>query len=76
MAPGWSVAVDGEDAELVVVDRINKAVAVPPGQHRVEFVYRPWPYLLAFSLRALVLLAALAACVWLAVRVRIRANAE
>ena len=68
MAPGWSVTLDGEDAELVVVDRVNKALAVPPGQHRVEFVYRPRPYLAAFSLRAVVLLAALAACAWLALR--------
>ncbi len=68
MAPGWSATLNGEDAELLVVDGVNKAVAVPPGQHRVEFVYRPWPYLAAFTLRALVMLAAVAGCVWLAVR--------
>ena len=68
MAPGWSVSLDGEDAELLVVDRVNKAVAVPSGQHRVEFIYRPWPYLIAFALRAIALTAALAACAWLAIR--------
>ena len=68
MAPGWRASLDGEDAELLVVDRVNKAVAVPPGQHRVEFVYRPWLYLVAFALRAVVLIGALAACAWLAVR--------
>lgn len=69
MAPGWSATLNGKEAELIVVDGVNKAVAVPPGQHRVEFVYRPWPYLIAFALRALAMLVAVAACVWLAARV-------
>jgi hypothetical protein len=68
MAPGWSATLNGEDTNLLVVDRINKAVAVPPGEHRVEFVYRPWPYLVTFALRALAMLAALTVCAWLAVR--------
>ena len=68
MAPGWPATLNGTEAELIVVDGVNKAVAVPPGQHRVEFVYRPWPYLIAFALRALAMLAAAAACAWLAVR--------
>jgi hypothetical protein len=67
VAPGWSVTVDGEKAELVVVDRINKAVAVPPGQHQVEFSYRPWPYLIAFWLRTLATIVALAAIAWLVI---------
>jgi len=68
MAPGWSAALNGEQAELLVVDGVNKAIAVSPGQHRVEFVYRPWAYLFSFALRALVLLAALTACARLAAR--------
>ncbi len=68
MAPGWSATLDGKHAELLVVDGVNKAVAVPPGQHQVEFVYRPWPYLVAFALRALAMLAAVVACAWLAAR--------
>lgn len=67
MAPGWRATVDGTPADLLVVDGVNKAVAVPPGRHRVEFVYRPWPYLVAFTIRALVLLGAAAACLWIAV---------
>ena len=61
-APGWSVTVDGEASELLVVDRVNKAVALSPGVHRVEFVYRPWLYLVAFGLRAAALLAAVVIC--------------
>ena len=68
VAPDWSVTVDGTSAELLVVDGLNKAVAVSPGEHSVEFRYRPWAYLVAFALRALALLFAVAACVWLAIR--------
>ena len=68
VAPDWSVTVDGTSAELLVVDGLNKAVAVSPGKHSVEFLYRPWAYLVAFALRALAMLAGVAACVWLAVR--------
>jgi hypothetical protein len=62
-APGWSVTVDGEDSALLVVDRVNKAVAVPPGKHEVEFLYRPWAYLVTFALRAVVLIASVLACI-------------
>jgi len=68
VAPDWSVTVDGTSVELLVVDGLNKAVAVSPGEHSVEFRYRPWAYLIAFALRALALLFAVAACAWLAVR--------
>lgn len=67
MAPGWSVTVDGKDAELLVVDGVNKAVAVPPGRHVVEFIYRPWPYLIAFALRALAMIVAVGVCFGFAV---------
>ena len=56
--------VDGEDRELLVVDRVNKAVAVSEGRHRVEFVYQPWFYLAAFVLRFVALTSAGALCVF------------
>ena len=61
-APGWSVTIDGRQAELLIVDKVNKAVTVLTGQHRVEFIYRPWLYLVAFALRFVVMLVAGAAC--------------
>ena len=67
-APGWSVRVDDEPADLLLVDRVNKAVAVPGGLHKVTFVYRPWVYLGAFSLRFVTLLIAGLACVSVAFR--------
>jgi len=35
--PGWRVLVDGEPAKLLRVDYICMGVAVPPGEHIVEF---------------------------------------
>jgi hypothetical protein len=39
-APGWSVAVDGEPAELLTADVVLRAVALGPGEHTVVFRYR------------------------------------
>lgn len=56
--PGWSVYVDGNSATLLRVDYNLRGVAVPAGEHRVEFVYRPGSVLLglALSLSALAVL--------------------
>ena len=41
--PGWTVEVDGNDAEVVVVDGLFLGVHVPAGDHTVTFQYRsPW----------------------------------
>ena len=39
---------------------------MPAGRHEAVFTYRPWPYLMAFALRALALAAGVVACVWVA----------
>lgn len=39
--PGWTVTVDGHEAQLVRANINQKAVAVPAGTHRVAFVLRP-----------------------------------
>jgi len=39
--PGWGVRVDGRPAEPVPADLALRAVALPPGEHRVEWRYRP-----------------------------------
>lgn len=40
-APGWKVEVDGQPADMVVVDHAFRGVAVPAGGSKVEFRYLP-----------------------------------
>jgi hypothetical protein len=39
--PGWRVRVDGQPAPLLHANHALRAVAVPAGEHTLEFVYRP-----------------------------------
>ena len=54
--PGWSVTVDGKPADLLLVDHALRGVAVPAGDHRVEFRYRPRPLMVGATVTALTLL--------------------
>ena len=61
--PGWEVAVDGEPAALLRAYSTQRAVAVPAGDHRVEFRFRSKPF------RAGVATAGVAVLVYLALLV-------
>jgi len=39
--PGWRAVCDGRPTPLVEVDTVLMGAALPKGEHRVEFVYRP-----------------------------------
>lgn len=39
--PGWNVYIDGVREEILRADFAFRAVALSPGYHKVEFVYRP-----------------------------------
>ncbi len=39
--PGWQAFVDGEQTELLRVNYLFRAAAVPAGVHEVKFVYQP-----------------------------------
>ncbi|RPJ42128.1 MAG: hypothetical protein EHM19_10885, partial [Candidatus Latescibacterota bacterium] len=68
--PGWVAEVDGRREEILRANRIFRAVAVPPGVHRVVFAYRP-ASLRAGALLSLLSVGAIVA-VWLSNRLRAR----
>jgi hypothetical protein len=70
-APGWKAIVNGADAEVVRVDAVCRAVSIPPGDVRVRTKYEPVELRVAASLT----FAALAWCVFVAVRERAHAHA-
>lgn len=39
--PGWHASIDGKPVEIVRANYLFRAVAMPPGRHRVQFVYNP-----------------------------------
>jgi hypothetical protein len=39
--PGWQARVDGAEAAILRANGVYRAVALPPGRHRVVFEYRP-----------------------------------
>lgn len=39
--PGWVALVDGQPVPMTRADVIFRAVLLPPGEHRVEFLYQP-----------------------------------
>ncbi len=48
--PGWTVRVDGRPAALLRADMAVRAVAVPPGEHVVEFRFAPLSWRLGLLL--------------------------
>lgn len=48
--PGWETRVDGAPAPALRANTLFRAVAVPPGRHRVEWAYRPGSLRLGFAL--------------------------
>jgi hypothetical protein len=58
--PGWSAEVDGHRAEILRADGVFRAVALPPGSHRIVFRYRPLSVWIGGALSAAALLSILA----------------
>ncbi len=40
--PGWKATVDGRSTPILVANSAFRAVALPPGTHQVEMIYKPW----------------------------------
>ena len=48
--PGWKAYVDDEEVEILKANYAFRAVAVPPGQHQVEFRYEPNSFYLGLGI--------------------------
>ncbi|MBM3289612.1 MAG: YfhO family protein [Candidatus Hydrogenedentes bacterium] len=58
-APGWEAAIDGVPARIFPAYHLYRGVYLPPGEHMVEFVYRPKSFRLGAAV-SVVALSALA----------------
>ncbi len=51
--PEWDVLIDGKISPLLVADYSFRAVAIPKGKHKVEFVYNPKLFILGLKFSVL-----------------------
>ncbi|MBV9126242.1 MAG: YfhO family protein, partial [Planctomycetes bacterium] len=51
--PGWKATVDGQPARMYLTDYVLRGVLVPPGDHLVEFRFRPAMFYLGLCLSGL-----------------------
>ena len=58
--PGWEAEIDGAGAPTVRTDYVLRGLALPAGEHRIRFVYRPRSVAVGTGISAAVLLALLA----------------
>lgn len=58
----WKATIDGRPARLVRANGVFSAVALPSGDHRVVWLYEPWPFYTGAALSVVGLLVVL----WLA----------
>lgn len=62
--PGWEVFVDGKEERILKANYAFRAVPLPAGLHKVEFVYDPW----TFKVGLLITLATIVSLVGLGVK--------
>jgi hypothetical protein len=51
--PGWRATIDGRPAEVHQTDYVLRGVVVPPGDHVIEFRFRPASFYLGLAVSAL-----------------------
>jgi uncharacterized membrane protein YfhO len=73
--PGWRAYVDGRFADTLRVDYNLRGVALGPGQHTVEFLYRPKSVLVGVAISILTLMV-LGVCSLRAIELRIGSFAQ
>jgi hypothetical protein len=62
--PGWVALVDGRPEEIRRANFYFRAVFIPSGQHRIEFVYQPNSFKLGVALSFAAALIAVAGLAW------------
>jgi len=70
---GWKAYVDGEEYPILRANYVLRALQLPGGNHKVEFVFKPRSYRLGETISliaSIVLLLGLAAAIWLENRKR------
>lgn len=72
--PGWRAWVDGERVPILRANYLFRAVAVPAGEHRIEFAYQPLSF--ALSVPAALVAWLVLALLWRARRLRPPAIAQ
>jgi hypothetical protein len=50
--PGWNALLDGKEVPIIRANICNRAICVPPGDHTIEFNYRPMSLIVGFVLCA------------------------
>jgi hypothetical protein len=66
--PGWEAAVDRQAVKILRANYLMRAVAIPRGQHEVEFTYRPASFRAGLALSAAGCLALAALLLWALLR--------
>jgi hypothetical protein len=66
--PGWTARLDGRPVEIVRANSGFSAVAVPAGNHRIDFAFRYRHFAVAAALSAITWLLGIAALLLLALR--------
>jgi uncharacterized membrane protein YfhO len=66
--PAWRAYVDGERVEVAVANHIFRAVALPAGEHTVEFRYESTPLRLGIAITAATSALLIVMAVWVVVR--------
>ncbi|GAB4580787.1 MAG: hypothetical protein Fur0022_35290 [Anaerolineales bacterium] len=56
--PGWQVHVDGQPAELIIVEDLLRGVHLPVGSHEVVFTFRPASVYVGWSIFGITLISA------------------
>jgi len=74
--PGWRAFIDGQEVPVLRANYLFRALALPPGNHRVRFVFRPtaWEVTLAISLLTWLAIAGVGSVAILRARGRRRVN--